>query len=349
VVVSKAAILKFFLFSILTLISLWDVYHLVYGKIFDIISFGLICLYLIFSKKLSLDLNDNFVIAFFFISIVAIFIDPMAQMGVLIGIITYIFFRSLKINLSSIVFLVLILLFFLQLVDLMYYFLFDHALSFYSEGFMAKRNYDGSNFFRPTGVFAEANALSVSVIMLYGMISKNFKNYKLITIIVLLSLGISLSLFGFFSAIVIALLFAFENHSFKKSLLLLLTLMILILEIIISLGFLPIILERLTNFQEDPSFIARLGLNIEYSLDVLIPKGFATDPAVMDRHAANGFLSLFYATGIFLPLFIYFYFKSACDLRRKVLYFLILLSNPLFTTALFWAFLARTRKGRCEW
>lgn len=341
---------KAYYFSIILLLCLWDVYHVTVGKVWDIAAFVMMIAYFIrFPKIRSFSEKDLFLILSFGLAVIGLFSDPAAQAGITIGFVAYFFFREINQNLENVITALIFLFVSFQILDAVAFFGFGHVLQFYPDWFLAKRNYDGGEFFRPTGVFAEANALAVTMLVLFSMISTRAGIYFYTKLVVILSLAFSFSLFGLGSAVVLLIYSIYESRSIQFK-------VFIIIAISSSLFFLhgyempyiDIFVDRLADIKSDPSFVARFNLLAEYGIDVLLPSGYLTNPEVMNYHAANQALSIFYASGMLFPFVVFGYLYLAPDLRRLIIYGLLLIANPLFTTALFWCMLGYNRSMKAH-
>ena len=335
-------------FIVIVLLSLWDIYHVTYGKVFDISAFLIVIIYFLVYPRFRFD-NPLFIFSWLPFMALGWFADPKAQIGIMMGMGFYFFFSSVKANLNGAIFSIICFIFACQLIDAVAFFGFGRVLSFYPDIFLEKRNYDGSSFFRPTGVFAEANAISVTMLMLLGSLDDQFNRFRKALVIVIISMAMSFSLFGMGAALLLIIQSLVARNSMTIILLTLLTLLTVVLIVSegnISLPYLEIFTNRVKNLGDDPSAIARFGLNNNYGLDVFLPQGFTTKNSEGHYYAANGMLSLLYATGGFFPLLLLFYYRGANGPRGYLIYSLVLMSNPIYTSGLFWAFLAISFKRR---
>ena len=262
-------------------------------------------------------------------------------MGIVMGFFFYTYFSSIRkeVNLDNVIVIILRVIILLQLLDGFAFFGLGKQLVFYPDVFLDKRNYDGSVFFRPTGVFAEANALSLTVLILLGMLDCDWRKRNDIVLPAIMSLALSFSLYGMFSAITLTVVFVLAQRKFLHAAVLGVLGTLCIVYIAQSgLPYVDIFEGRLRNLESDPSADARLGLSHSYGLDIIIPQGFTTSAEGVSRYAANTVLNTGYAMGIFFPLFIFFCYRRAVTLGHFVIISLILVSHSFYTYGLFWAF-----------
>lgn len=330
--------LAFFLFL------LWDIYHLKYGKVFDIA--GIIVVFFIFilnlKNKLKLKINKCNLLIFMvpFIIIGLLFENLQDSIVILLGFATVTIFSTLqdkpvkvKILEAAIYFLIIT-----QIIQFVYFYTFGVNLIFYPTSIFAEpRNFDGSNFFRASGIMAEANALVTTLMLLIlGILNAEGHIKKTLFFPIIFSLIISKSFFGWL--LIPFIMYAANCFSLSQ----ILSVSISSIFIFIYYIDMSIFIYRIENFTDDPSFQARLGLNSISSsfVNLLIPEGFSSSST--SKIAANGFMYLLNGMGIFAFVFIFFMYKLLNCHRAFLVFILTLMSYQVFTMQLFWAVIGLT-------
>jgi hypothetical protein len=335
---------------------LWDLYHPFYGKVFDILGYLFIlcsfCLKSIISNK---SFKHNIVDLFWkipilLISIYSLFFFPLISFSVVAGILCSVFlpiyFRE-EFNSSHIYTFVKYLFFFLfftQVLQIILYFLTGYNLDFGGLiGFNNSRN-EGGDFFRASGILAEANAIVVTQSILFIMLNK-IKRNTLIIIVYFISLIISFSMLGIGIAFVFFIVLQIQsirNLKFRHIFTFLIV-FILLLLIFNQLGYLQTVYDiykfRLDTDSNDISLYLRLFRPTKIpTYELLIPHVYDIENEIVP---SNAYYIGLYFWGIFFIFFIYrilFYFD-----KNYILYLVflsILLSYQMYSSLLFWIFIS---------
>ena len=333
-------IMNLFYAVLLFLYCLWDNYSIEYGKIFDITGVFILLLYFLYKslqrltiqKSIVQDLTSNHVILLLLSIVVGIINNPIGSLSVAAGLITYTFFKNIKVkpNVISSIFLVYVA---CQLMELLYFIATNESLNFFpAEYFVEKRNFDGISFFRPVGLFSEANALATTFFF-FGFFFY-LSGLRFLLVLAAACSLISLSVYGVLVCAVLIILFL---QIAQFSLALKISLFIIIsFCLFYFFNTNDIFMYRLLNFDTDASTQARLGLNVfEFNF---LPRGI--DPASASAYGANMFAFLNYSLGILFLPYIWFLLKSFNFEIGFILFFsTLMVSYQMYTTQLFWAML----------
>lgn len=325
----------------------WDVYSIFFGKVFDIIGVAiLIFSTVLFVEKLYVTYWELLFVGFILIfAIIGFFLGGVtASIAVVMGCFTFTICRGLRFRRNVKYNILLFLLMFIivcQFFQFFYFKIFNTSIIFYPlEWFNPPRNYDGL-FFRASGFMAEGNALASTVILIFLGIVSNRKPTIALVILVCFSLLISKSVFGIIMVPIILLL----SGTFSMRQLLLVA--ILFVPLVIYKFDFSIVVNRLENFGNDPSFNARLGLESipKHYWNLLIPNGFSTEPD--DVIAVNGWVFLLDALGVFIiPLILIT--KKILNIRTLLLLLFLFVSYQMLTMQIFWAVIGLCNFDRCE-
>ena len=213
----------------------------------------------------------------------------------------------------------------LQVVDLCHFVIWGSSIEFLPASLFGDKHND-VGFFRPIGIFYEANAYATTLlylsILLYIKTQRRYLNLASFSMI-----G-SLSLFGIVSGFY--QLWVISN--FKRKLFVLIGGVILItLLIYINFVFIDIFVYRITNFWSDPSFQARLGLG-KWQFGIL---PMSPDPAVTGKLIAGNQLGYYLGSlgVVFLLILIaYFVILNYFKVRLSIIGYLFLLCVSYQTT-----------------
>jgi len=258
--------------------------------------------------------------------------SPLSSLSVIAGLVSYSFFKNIDVKSSSIS-LVFLLFVALQLIEIVYFMATKESLQFFpSEYFLPKRNYDGESFFRPVGLFSEANALATTFLLFgFCFYIRRLGFHLLLAAVCSI---VSLSIYG---VLVCAVLITLFLHTLKIHWLLKGKLLVVLIASLFYFFYSnPTFVYRAINFEADPSVKSRMGLGIfDFKF---IPNGF--DPNSAGAYGGNVFIFLNYSLGIFFVVYI-FYLLKAFKFEFGFLLFLctLMVSYQMYTTQLFWAML----------
>jgi len=335
---------------------LWDLYHPVLGKVFDIVGYMFIFISIllrsIYSKNSFLQnpLDLFWKIPILLVSIYSAFFYPLISVSIIAGILCSIFlpiYFNAEFNSSIIYTFVKKLFYFLfltQIIQILIYFLFRYNIDFGGLiGFNNSRN-EGGDFFRASGILAEANAMVVTQSILFIILNK-IKRNNLLFILYFISLIISFSMLGIGIAFLVFIYLQFQNiQKFKlKSIFIFLSVLFIILMIFNQLGYLQTVYDiytfRLDSDSNDISLYLRLFRPIKIpAYELLIPHAYDIENEIVPSNA--------YYTGLFFwgIIFVYFISRIFIYFRKNYLLYLvflsILLSYQMFSSLLFWIFVS---------
>ena len=335
---------------------LWDLYHPILGKVFDILGYVFIIISIllrsIYSKQTFLQnpLDLFWKIPILLVSIYSSFFYPLISFSVIAGVLSSIFlpiYFNAELNSDSIYRFVKNLFFFLfctQLIQIVIYFLFRYNIDFGGLiGFNNSRN-EGGDFFRASGILAEANAIVVTQSILFIILNK-IKNNNKIFIIYFISLIISFSMLGIGIAFIVFIFLQLQNISkFKFRRIFIFLIILLILLIIFNqLGYLQTVYDiytfRLDSDSNDVSLYLRLFRPLKIpAYELFIPHAYDIENEIVPSNA--------YYTGLFFWgfIFVYFIIRIFIYFRKNYLLYLVflsmLLSYQMFSSLLFWIFVS---------
>ncbi|MEY8216046.1 MAG: hypothetical protein RPR97_16370 [Colwellia sp.] len=324
---------SFFLFL------LWDIYHIQYGKVFDIAGILIVLFTFVMNLKglMRIENNKYYLLVFMlpFVLLGFMYESYQESLVILIGFITVLVFSNipdellkLKLLKFAVCFLILA-----QIIQFIYFYNSGINLVFYPTSiFSEPRNFDGVDFFRASGVMAEANALVTTLMLLVvGILNIKGQVDKKLSVLIIFSLVISKSFFGWL--LIPFFMYASNCFSYRQVFGVgLAAILVFVLYIDVS-----VFIYRIENFSDDPSFQARLGIDtIQNSFFyLLVPGGFSS--ADTSKIAVNGFIYLFNAMGMFALIFIFLMYRLLNCKRAFLIFMLTLLSYQFFTMQLFWA------------
>jgi hypothetical protein len=308
------------------------------GKPFEFLAMLLITVNVFFLKNLSISRELLLFFLIFAISLtfsILIIGFTKSNAAIFIGMLSLLVLYNVNIGFRDILS-ILYLLIGLQYIDAASFYILDLDISFFpTPPFLEPRNYDNvTGFFRPVGVFSESNAFATTILFLYlTLLTFREKVPNFVSILVVSALFISLSFFAFFTAIIISFYLIMRESRFFF------TLLIFILSIafyLFSDFFISdVFLYRIEHFYEDPSFVARLGLdNGGFKLHNFFPSGFSTVVSVV-FFGSNAFSFIIFAFG-FLSLFIFYIFYLIYPKFAFALLMISFISFQMLTTLLFW-------------
>lgn len=332
---------------------LFDLYHPVFGKIFDIFGFLFIFTALLFEKKLYINkiklYKKNLIwgLPMLFVGFLSIFISPTSAIAIIFGllilfIISYYFEDQIYKNAVNFLTLSQKILLITQLIQLIVWIFTGFSIDYgQSLGFNTSRNFDGT-FFRASGILAEANGMTVTQSLLYIAILR-YRKKNIDTILFLLSIFITFSLQGALIGIITLFSFFFTNTSKEKLYLKILVIFfIMIIFISSAYDYINIAIQafsyRLEKFDEDQSLYYRLLKPITISPEKLIFPHFYDILSAAEYGPGNAYFTGIYFFGIFFLFFLWeILFKFSKNGYLSIIILLItLLSYQVYTTALFW-------------
>ncbi len=349
--ISKKAFYIGFFFSIL-----WDLYHPIYGKIFDIIGYFFIVISLLIhfaTFKMIFTFNPIdliWKIPIFFISIYSALYFPLLSFSVLAGlscsILLPIYFKDEfnSIDIYSFVKFLFYFLFFTQLFQITLYFITGYNLDFGGLiGFNNSRN-EGGDFFRASGILAEANAIVVTQSLLFIILHKIKKNTNVL-IVYLISLIISFSMLGIGIAFLVFLFLQIQNLKLLKFKHILIFIFVILFIIIIfnQLGYLKTVYDiysfRLDSDSNDISLYLRLFRPIQIpGYELIIPHSYDIENEIVP---SNAYYIGLYFWGLFFIILLVRILKYLDNNYLLYLVFLsILLSYQMYSSLLFWIFIS---------
>lgn len=357
-----------FLLILTFLFSMWDIYLPQLGlRIFDFIGVGLLLSWLIWKlcvnfrgipiRKYDSQQLGLIIVWCLVYSVVGVIestenLKPIT--GVLMGVAVFSFFYTIKLDFASIKKVIEII-----IVIHAFYLIFQY-LYYHNSGIIVNLSelLGGeepralSSIFRPTGLFLEPAAYSVSMMMLLAVRIKNVKSFDAITFLALGTIFFTLSLWGFIANIIFLLMFARKNTIFFVVIAFSISTIILfsIGSDLISAADSPLV--RITSIADDSSGNARFGglfNNSTYNITAIqywLGKGISNDyldfgsSGLAFIMSAGGLLG----TGIFIFLLITL-IPSGRKFVSLVFILLFMTSAPIMTTMFCWFWLAlMTRK-----
>lgn len=218
------------------------------------------------------------------------------------GLLVIIYFTNYPLDFKSIKILFFILIFF-QIIELIYFAIYSEIFQFFPTKYFGSK-YNDHNFFRPIGIFYEANALST--IMLYFLFIFFHMNKRILVFIGCISAAISGSIFGIGLAITFLSMLFFQLK--KKFNYILFSFCILISIYFINRDTYLVLFNRVINFSNDRSFKDRLGLGKwDFSLLPNSADPFISGSQIMGN--TLGYLTALYGLIFLLPLLILIFFK----------------------------------------
>lgn len=336
---------------------LFDLYHPIFGKIFDIFGFLFIFTALLFEKKLYINkiqlYKKNLIwgLPMIFVGFLSIFISPTSAIAIIFGllilfIISYYFEDQIYKNAVNFLTLSQKILLITQLIQLVVWIFTGFSID-YGEflGFNTSRNFDGT-FFRASGILAEANGMTVTQSLLFITLMK-YRRKNIDMLLFLVSIFITFSLQGALIGLITLFVFFISNTT-KEKLYLKIFVFFLLLIIFISSAFqyistaYALFMFRLDKFDNDQSLYYRLLKPITIPFLNLLQPHFYDIVDAAEFGPSNAYFTGLYFFGIF------FFFFLWSSIRKflgngylSVLILLItLLSYQVYTTALFWVMLS---------
>jgi hypothetical protein len=350
---NKINFFTFLFFSGIFSTILFDLYHPIYGKIFDIIGYGLILLSLILSRRIFIQkftisyTTVLWVIPILAMGFISIYFAPLTAMSIIAGIFISItcskyFYEELLIYGPSLLSFCQKFLFLTQIVQIVTWIITGNNLDFGELiGFSTSRNF-GSEFFRASGILAEANGMAVTQSLLFLSLI-NFRKKTSDIIIFLISVFITFSLQGSVIFLISALSFFFTYKSKKEFVLkALISVVIIFLILFLSIEYIGYVYNifafRLSQLDEDPSLNARLLRPITmHFYEFISPHPYDIYEAV-NYGPSNSYFNGFYFFGFFFILLLFDLLKKyyKAGFLSIIILLVTLLSYQLYSTALFW-------------
>ncbi len=216
-------------------------------------------------------------------------------------------------------------------------------------GLIQPRTYnEGLIFFRAAGLYQEPSQYALAMIMivtLWAFISR--KPFGTLCLICLFSILLSESLWGIGAIVVYVMLFS-RSMLFKLVFVggVVSLIAIIMLTPSISGGLISAVsIERIANFQDDPSTSLRLGVNAnsESSFSILKIIGSGLSTSSFQATGANGlnfYIISFGYIGFFIWILSFFTSLKRKPLIVFVTVSFIMTSYPIFTYLIWWAWLA---------
>ncbi len=354
-------------FLTILLFTMWDIYLVQIGlRVLDFIALGVLFFWLFWNllsnmgritfqsgKIITPILLSVFTILWGLVGIISSVENIKPIMGFALGVGIYFFYYSVMLDRYSLdkVFNIIIIIHACYLIlQFIFYYATGIMLNFFAfMGTLEPRAI--SSIFRPTGLYLEPSAYSVSILMLLTakfLISKSFDK---VTIFALATIFLTLSFWGIVAGFIFIICFS------KKNLKFIITLILLICAIVFTIFFIdnPFLIShdtpwmRLQNLSDDSSLYARFGGLIDFAdggsqfdtVHLLFGSGINND--YLD-FGSSGIGFLINATGI-VGLFLFLFIISLDVPRGKkfvTIGFIILfmIAAPIFTTLFWWLFLA---------
>lgn len=223
------------------------------------------------------------------------------------------------------------------------YVFFDYFINFHI--FLTESPRVFSSIFRPSGLFLEPGNHSVTMLMLLLAYWKDNFSFNIISSMGIISILLSLSLFGYLGLICVLLYFFRSKLIYILQGILVLPLLIFLILNILDSDNIVFISERVVGWRNDSSFVSRFSGIFNYDqfngLDLLFGRGISN--AYLD-YGNNGYAFLISAGGLLgLFVFLLFFVSQSMQGNRTYILFslcLILIASPIFTTMFFWFWLA---------
>ena len=360
-IINKNNYLLYF-FSLLSFV-LWDFYFGEYKsgyRIIELMTAPILIGYLFIRNLQNLKMNyfviPNHIFTYAFCGIIFIstilgFINNFANikpiLGIMLGITLYFLIiyshdfktKTLDLALERIIFIVSFCLIFQWFL----YVFFDYYINYHIFSNGSPRVF--SSIFRPSGLFMEPGNHSVAMLMLLLAYWKNNFSINISTLMGMMSILLSTSLFGYLSLIITLLyFFGFKLKYLIQGIIFLPFLIFLVLNFL-DPDNISRIFERILGWRNDSSFVGRFsGLMDIYQfngLEFIFGRGISN--AYID-YGNNGYAFLISAVGVFgLFIFLLFFISQSDKSNRVYTFFslcLILIASPIFTTMFFWYWLA---------
>ena len=335
---------------------LFDLYHPVFGKIFDILGFLFIFTALLFENKLYVSkiqlYTRNLIwgIPMIIVGLFSIFISPTSAIAIIFGllilfIVPYYFENQIYQNAVKFLTLSQRILLITQLIQLIIWVFTGFSIDYGQLlGFNTSRNFDGT-FFRASGILAEANGMTVTQSLLYITLLKYRRN-NIDMLLFLLSIFITFSLQGALIGLITLFAFFFSNTS-KEKLYLKISVFIFLFIIFISSAFeyistaYELFMFRLDKFDDDQSLYYRLLKPITIPFLNLLHPHFYDIVDAAEFGPSNAYFTGLYFFGIFFFFFLWSSIKKFLGNGYLPIFILLitLLSYQVYTTALFWIML----------
>ena len=336
---------------------LFDLYHPVFGKIFDVLAYLFIIFAILFNKNLyqqKLFLykkNIIWILPMLIVGFLSIIISPLTAFAIIFGllillIVTFYFEEQIYFNAIKFLTISQKILLLTQIIQLLIWILTGVSID-YGEflGFNTSRNFDGI-FFRASGILAEANGMTVTQSLLFITLLKYRKN-NIDLVIFLISIFITFSLQGALIGIITLFFFFFSNSS-KEKLYLKIFVFISLLILFISSAYeyiskaYEVFLFRIDQFDDDQSLYYRILKPITLPITSLLRPHFYDIVEAAEYGPSNAYFTGLYFFGIFFLIFLWNTIKKFLNngLLSVLILLITLLSYQVYTTALFWAMIS---------
>jgi hypothetical protein len=260
---------------------------------------------------------------------------------VLVGFCCFVISRRLNINIIRLNLLrLIIILITFQYIDYISYKFFDISLFVFDDTIILSeiRGY-GTDYFRPSGFFREANSFATLITLLYLSQCKDSLPSLKLSALVISSLILSNTMFGTGVAVIIFILSLYKLKNFF-----LLQIFFILFFILLFFFFsTDVLFYRFYNFVNDGSLHARLNFFNDNKFNLtklLIPSGFHSLNAEGDYDkdqlfGLNSFSFIFDSIGFF-AIFFYFIILKKLKFIPGVFFLLLNLSYPIYLNFLFY-------------
>ena len=348
--INKEKIFSIFLLIVFFLLSLFDLYFVKYGRVFDVMGIFLFFFYVLLCKKFPKKISNNEFIILLLILILLLLLPPIFKNylthGVLLfGFICFMVIRRLNANIIRLnLFRLTIILITIQLIDYISYYYFNTELFNYNDDIIKHqlRGY-GTDYFRPSGFFREANSFASLLILLYFSQCKDSLPSLKLSALVIFSLILCNSMFALGTATIIVIFYLFSS----KVTLFIKIFLISFFIIIFFYFSTDRLFYRFENFSDEVSLQARLNL-FNYDnfnlIKLFIPSGFNSidSEGISDKDqlfGLNGFSFVFDGIGLF-AFFFYFLVLKRLNLFSGVLFLLLNITYHIYLNFLFYFVIA---------
>jgi hypothetical protein len=358
---------------ILFFFTLWDFYFGEYAqgyRLFEIYGFIFLIIYegfVFFNfKKISLSKSFKRNSSYLFIFILVFLIGGLRGiandwnnffkpcLGIFLGLLTFLFFYLREFKLNILIFYLSALIYihvFLLTIQCIIFYTFNYLINFHELIGVDPRVF--GEIFRPSGLFQEPAHFALFTFMLFSLRYQIVRKFDLVGYIALFGMLLSFSFFSYLT-VVIYIAFIFRKN-IKLVILFALFLFILFsISNIINIEGLSYILDRVNNFSNDNSFIARYsGLenilvfsnNFPYSI---LGVGLTNDYLFLGSSGLGFILNAIGLLGFSILIWdLWRLAKKGNRLNFIVIFFLIMLATPLWTSLFFWAWIGLMLNPRC--
>jgi hypothetical protein len=348
--INREKIFSIFLLFIFFLLSLFDLYFIKYGRVFDVMGISLFFFYVLLCKKFPKGISNNEFIILLSLLILLLLLPPtfknyLTHGVILFGFICFIAIRRLNTNIIRLnLFRLIIILITFQLIDYISYYYFNTELFNFSDNIIKHqlRGY-GTDYFRPSGLFRESNSFASLLTLLYFSQCRDSLPSLKLSSLVIFSLILSNSMFALGTATIISIFYLFNSRIYFF-----IKIFFIAFYIIVFLYFsTDTIFYRFENFSDEVSLRARLNL-FNYDnfnlIKLFIPSGFNSidSEGISDKDqlfGLNGFSFVFDGIGLF-AFFFYFLVLKRLNLFSGVLFLLLNITYHIYLNFFFYFVIA---------